>query len=894
KTSETSIITTDNLCLPSISPIPQQTNNSTDEDNYINNIQNGDSAMLASYYQQWQQCFDKSSGLYYYWNKDTNECTWDSPFYNYQQMMLTQVNEIFSKNITEKVIQSEEKDEEIKETKDDDNDEEQLVYGPDTLPTDKKQKSANLNKPTLMKLSKKRQSVDNFTKQEIKKVKRSLIVASYDSDDEQSMNSEDDNETVDDQFVEGMLEQTLELKNTDRTMQIQCRTVLEKLRALETICDIIEKKNNITNSRIQLEVRFEDVLAGVLKKSYFCQKLELANEQLNEYENVSGTDGTKLVWSSDDKSYSSVQKVVSETNISVNNDPTIYLSLPPPPPPAEQAPCNNDAEDDALQMFYENIAQLDCDKKIIDGDTSRIALSSPGLIYIQPSSSDSEVKLTTNIETKTVNTLKHLHNDKEKKVMLRQLDAALPGEKRYLTVSSLLYSLLFICIGFPIWFVTTSTYRASLPDKEIAQLSQEQIVLKRSFHFYIHPSINDEFIHELKQHSFRIPSTSSIEIKLDAIIHRPEQCVEDSNHLYIGTYSSCSNSIDANLTLINEKLGFTEQLTSFQTSSRYELSFCLINNEYTNTEYNLDVSKFQSKINSTIVPYVQEYFRQSSIDIDISTQVIYYTKNLPGQIIDKHHTIHSKQLPFFINQLEGYLQRGAIEQYRQKIYFILYMPNKKETPIRIGDQTTVNQILHSFLTPKWGGIVFFNKQSNTDEEVENKYLHQVMNIFLLQLQELLGLIPPKNERADDGNINDWLFKRSVENFSVGRKTLLTLSELLQSIQNIVITLDIAQKIEQSVKLLKLCEEKLLSSNNDLIDEAHGYCQSGRLLADQVFFDQSLLKLLYFPDDQKFAIYIPLFLPVGLPLAYSLFNDINLIIKAYKNRHNPIAITPEIR
>merc|ERR1719300_510966 len=32
-------------------------------------------------------------------------------------------------------------------------------------------------------------------------------------------------------------------------------------------------------------------------------------------------------------------------------------------------------------------------------------------------------------------------------------------------------------------------------------------------------------------------------------------------------------------------------------------------------------------------------------------------------------------------------------------------------------------------------------------------------------------------------------------------------------------------------------------------------------SEEVFFDNSLLALLYFPEDQKYAIYVPLFLPI---------------------------------
>ena len=42
-------------------------------------------------------------------------------------------------------------------------------------------------------------------------------------------------------------------------------------------------------------------------------------------------------------------------------------------------------------------------------------------------------------------------------------------------------------------------------------------------------------------------------------------------------------------------------------------------------------------------------------------------------------------------------------------------------------------------------------------------------------------------------------------------------------------------------------------------------------SESAFFDTSLLELLYFPQDQKFAIYIPMFLPLGIPILQSAFH-----------------------
>jgi phosphatidylinositol glycan class S len=140
-------------------------------------------------------------------------------------------------------------------------------------------------------------------------------------------------------------------------------------------------------------------------------------------------------------------------------------------------------------------------------------------------------------------------------------------------------------------------------------------------------------------------------------------------------------------------------------------------------------------------------------------------------------------------------------------------------------------------------------------------LNIIMRQFLNHFNQLLGI----------QTFDQWIHLRTIENYNNGRQTLLTLSQLLLSIPNIVIDDIMAKKIHNSVELLEQCQD-----NNE-----HNLCQQGRLLADQVFFDQSLLKLLYFPDDQKFAIYVPLYLPMGAPLAWTLLNDLKFLINIVK-------------
>lgn len=350
-------------------------------------------------------------------------------------------------------------------------------------------------------------------------------------------------------------------------------------------------------------------------------------------------------------------------------------------------------------------------------------------------------------------------------MLITRLREALPGEKFYLFINRLIFSALFLFIGLPLWYYTTSTYRAPLPSARIETLASQ-------------------------------PFES-----------------EPTN------------------------------LTSFQTASSYEIAFYLINNHH--PDYRLDPKQYQEKVSSIVLPHLTKRY-SNLIDIDVSTEVLFNTRGLlPSETI---HNLNPKQIPFFINKLEHVLHRST-KHYREKIYFILFVPDEKQSPVTVDHHEN-----NAILVPKWGSVIFYNKDQNND-------LDHLIKQFLVHLDQLLGA----------ESLERWQTLRTIANFQNGRQTLLTLSQLLLSIPNIVIDDPMSEKIHQSVELLEQCHRNF----------NHQQCQQGRLIADQVFFDPSLLKLLYFPDDQKFAIYVPLYLPMGAPIALTLLNDLKFLIKTFR-------------
>ena len=108
--------------------------------------------------------------------------------------------------------------------------------------------------------------------------------------------------------------------------------------------------------------------------------------------------------------------------------------------------------------------------------------------------------------------------------------------------------------------------------------------------------------------------------------------------------------------------------------------------------------------------------------------------------------------------------------------------------------------------------------------------------------------------------------RGIENILDSKSTLSSLARLLSQIPNIVISEDVGQIVQSSVANIIKGSEELRQGN---LEKSYTHSREALELSETAFFDKSLLKLLYFPDDQKYAIYIPYFLPVGFAVILSL-------------------------
>ncbi|XP_062591394.1 GPI transamidase component PIG-S-like [Saccostrea cucullata] len=323
-----------------------------------------------------------------------------------------------------------------------------------------------------------------------------------------------------------------------------------------------------------------------------------------------------------------------------------------------------------------------------------------------------------------------------------------------------------------------------------------------------------------------------------------------------------------------------ESMRSLHYHQGYDLLFTLVNPQP-------DILNVDWSIKEAIAAYLNPLANQLSeyISLDTKSQMIFFTglrrKPKKGSE-DSGYYYEEKDLPHTINPLEAKL--GSHASNNPMLNFIVYIPSRDQSPLHIVDKNGKPVKTNSFLSPQWGGIVILNLPSpppNSSLPVHAEVdMKTVMEVFLTQLRLLMDFSVQEvkdvkvreveNLVIREWELDNWLRKKCTENLATSISTLQSLTALLEGISNIVIQDDIGQQVENAVNGIK---EKQVNFKYILL-YIDIYTKHIILLSEKAFFDPSLLELLYFPEDQKFAIYIPLFLPIGLPILGSLF-------KAYK-------------
>ncbi|XP_034255162.1 GPI transamidase component PIG-S isoform X2 [Thrips palmi] len=272
------------------------------------------------------------------------------------------------------------------------------------------------------------------------------------------------------------------------------------------------------------------------------------------------------------------------------------------------------------------------------------------------------------------------------------------------------------------------------------------------------------------------------------------------------------------------------------------------------------------------------------ITFHIKSQWLYSVRleGRPRQVQEEAQTWYSLSediLPHIITPLEKKLGSGVSEH--PTIQLVLYIPPCQISPLFITSSRSSIQPSLAFLSPRWGGVQIFNPPQSlcghVDENSSWLDSEAIMNTFKMQLKLLVGFpelekiggveqLPLPASGVRDWELDSLMRIKATEHLISARITLKSLAQLLDEISNIVINDEVGDKIWEAI--LKSHEAINYIQDYDLTN-GYNLSKQAFLAAETAFSDPSLLALLYFPEDQKYAVYIPLFLPVMIPVLMSL-------------------------
>ncbi|CAG7728608.1 unnamed protein product [Allacma fusca] len=483
------------------------------------------------------------------------------------------------------------------------------------------------------------------------------------------------------------------------------------------------------------------------------------------------------------------------------------------------------------------------------------------------------------------------------------------------------YAIVMLVIGLPLWWKTTAVQRVFLPYDRMLESTDFldehfRIKIDVSFHGisatttdvplkgenkqdfpgydinYLYTSIAPELLEII----YKTEDIEEVDSKLCELSSKSDESRIDTFRIYyvgradllkeygrrlvfgncrIAYYISNSNKLDPNLlrNLYEKLIPSSDSDEKFQLplSLGYEVLFTLLVPQPEQLNYVWDTSSNFDKYVNVITKKLGEF-----ADIKVRSQYLYYVRLNVNPSYDASRGLYQisyDQLPLVINPVEQKL--SSFVSQNAALNFLIYGAPCEENPLHLLDIDGEVVSSNSFLVPQWGGIQIYNgncslNTNSTTTSNEQVSLARVMTVVASQFRNLVGI--DSSEKSEDtlriqkSAFRDWEVdrinrKRLRKLLYTSANTLHSLGQLLDQITNIVVTEEVGMEVEKSVNAMTASVESSAKGN---LAEALRNAKTAFKSSEIAFHHPSNLAQLYFPDDQKYAIYIPLFLPIGIP------------------------------
>ncbi|EPX73902.1 pig-S [Schizosaccharomyces octosporus yFS286] len=465
------------------------------------------------------------------------------------------------------------------------------------------------------------------------------------------------------------------------------------------------------------------------------------------------------------------------------------------------------------------------------------------------------------------------------------------------------YYLIFL-LGIPIWWKTTTYYRASMPFYEMENARyklESHLRFTPTFRIENDPDgkltdLSDKLINEEPQFPFyELQFTESKEAADYSI------CISKSSesssywkgrNLYL-EYKEDISEKEIAIMLVNRLYevfspeimdisGKYSQLTSknvpskvynkrsIQFSPQYRILLSLILGEGSHDLYGWEIE-------NAVAKYLHPLIQQLSqiMNLTVESQVQYFVDDPPVTSKEGEYRTAFSDFPKVVNNLEKYLTINSNVR-EPTLHFVLYVPSQEIQPLKLEDQNGEEVATNSMLLPQWGSIIITNTNNSSSNLLQDFDMRSQFRTISKDLLLLLGVDDFSSFSLNPVVMERMLRQRIAESLVATTDTLLNLSKLIKSIENMAVPKEIQLYVKEALKSLDLAYDTLSERK---LSKTLSYSTNSFEKAQKALFHSSMVTTVYFPDESKYGIYAPLFAPIMIPLLLSFIRMVSNALRS---------------
>uniref|UniRef100_K3XB52 GPI transamidase component PIG-S n=1 Tax=Globisporangium ultimum (strain ATCC 200006 / CBS 805.95 / DAOM BR144) TaxID=431595 RepID=K3XB52_GLOUD len=407
---------------------------------------------------------------------------------------------------------------------------------------------------------------------------------------------------------------------------------------------------------------------------------------------------------------------------------------------------------------------------------------------------------------------------------------------------------------------------------------------------------------------------SGAQFSIVLLCHDTKATDKDKDTLVVGKYrhawsSQCSLSPNTKLFHAVERL--TQQhvfptasvvaTKKARTALKYRLQFSLLKEG--------PELQWQWEFSTRLFPrYLQVFVKKVGVlaTFTVETEVVHYArlaKEIQSSDDGKAFYVRANDLKQF-KSTNDFLTSSVLDDREQVLHFMAALPVLEHSPLGIqaDEDEGHHRLASSFEIPGWGGVAIVNTTRvilDPSEDAHNQETKRVMGVFLSQFRSLIGAPPFYARQRAEGQepqgqliflaspqdgIADWeldVIVRSLIKLHL-RAAIMTLQSIVQLVAEMTemsVLERVQHRIETAVTLLE--EILCVSESSTAGRECSAETDLSQLLAkvrkaaehtDAAYYDHTMIRQLYFPQEQMFGVYAPLLAPLILPFFVGLIRE----------------------